>query len=162
MNLAFEVLMVVALLGGVDVLWFHLYRLRLYERPASRAEQFTHLSRHLLFAALSGLMVTGAPRWVLMALLAIDLVNSLVDLVLEPRSRAELGGVSGLESAIHGAAVFGLGMVTALVWTSSTTWEPSSLQLLRGLATSGLAIVLFTVELSLTLRRAPHTLASPS
>lgn len=162
MNLAFEVLMVVALLGGVDVLWFHLYRLRLYERPASRAEQLTHLSRHLLFAALSGLMVTGAPRWVLMALLAIDMVNSLVDLVLEPRSRAELGGISGLESAIHGAAVFGLGVVTALVWTNSTTWVPSSLQLMRGVATSGFAVVLFTVELALTLRRAPHTLASPS
>lgn len=153
MKAAFEVLMAVSLVGGVDVLWFHLYRHRLYASPASVLEQSTHLVRHLLFAALSVGFVLGAPKSLLLALFAVDLVNSVIDLALEPRSRAALGGVSGLESALHGVATFGLGAAAGLVWLGDGVWSPGTLDVGRGLVTAGLAIVLFGLELSLTVGR---------
>lgn len=158
MTEAFEVLMLVALIGGVDVLWFHLYRARLFERPASRTEQVTHLARHLLFAMLCVSFLVGAPRSLLLLLLAVDLVNSAVDVVLEPASRAGLGGVSGLEALLHALATFGLGAVAALVFVSESGFTPTPLQLGRGLVSAGLGLGLFLLELSLTLRHSGQRL----
>ena len=38
MTVAFELLMLAALLGAVDVGYYHLYKFRLYQRPESVAE----------------------------------------------------------------------------------------------------------------------------
>lgn len=152
MKAAFEVLMAVSLVGGVDVLWFHLYRHRLHASSPSVLEQLTHLARHVLFAVLSVGLVTGAPKPMLLAVFAVDLVNSVIDLWLEPRSRASMGGVSGPEAALHGVAAFGLGSVAALVWSADTTWLPSDVDRVRGLVTAAAAVVLFSVELGLTIR----------
>lgn len=162
MNTAFELLMLVSLVGAVDVLWFHLFKWKLPMRPASRLEETTHLARHLLFAAITAALVLRAPRAVVLALLVVDLLNSLVDLFIEPRSRADLGGVSGGEALLHGLAGFMLGGVTALVAFGEQTWQPTPMQFGRGLVTAGLALVLFGLELRLTAKRAPQTLGATS
>ncbi|MCA2979272.1 MAG: hypothetical protein INH41_02260 [Myxococcaceae bacterium] len=152
MKAAFEVLLAVLLVGGVDVLWFHLHRHRRYASAPSVAEQSTHLVRHLLFAALGAGFARGLSPTVLLALLAVDLVNSLVDLALEPRSRAAQGGVSGLESVLHGLATFGLGVVAGLAWLGDAVFIPDAVDVTRGVVTAVLAVGLFTVELALTVR----------
>lgn len=150
MNGAFELLMAVGVIGAVDVLWFHIWRLRLYARPHSAGEQLTHLVRHVLFSALAAMFVLGAPREWILGVLALDLLNSLLDVALEPRSRAPVGGISGREAALHALATFMLGAVFALTLTASEGWSPTPLQLVRGAITAVLAAALFAIELALT------------
>src|SRR5277367_4255894 len=39
-------------LGSVDIIYFHLYRYRLFKSPSSRGEQWTHLLRLAVFPAI--------------------------------------------------------------------------------------------------------------
>jgi hypothetical protein len=152
MNLAFEGLMAIALIGAVDVLWFHLYRARLFARAPSLGEQATHLARHVLFALSCLLFVTEGRRDAILAVLVADLLNSAIDVLLEPRSRADLGGVSGVETLLHMLATFGFGAVTALVYTSTSPFVPTPMQVGRGVVSAGLGLALFAFELVLTIR----------
>src|SRR5687767_9934232 len=103
MTVAFELLMLAALLGAVDVGYYHLYKFRLYQRPESVGEELTHLARHLLFIAMTIVMVLeleAAPT-LLPALFILDLANSSADVLLERRSRASAGGLPSLEYLVH-------------------------------------------------------------
>ena len=114
----FYLLCVFALLGSLDIGYFHLYRFRLYRVPSSRGEQITHLLRTLLFlAALLWVMrveAQGLFSVVLPLLLLADFINSMVDVLLEPRSRAPLGGLPGLEYAVHMLTMFVSGAIMTL------------------------------------------------
>jgi hypothetical protein len=57
---------------------------------------------------------TGTWFWIVGSLFLVDLVNSLVDVAIEPRSRAALGGVLGVESVIHTVGATALGAIAAL------------------------------------------------
>jgi hypothetical protein len=46
----------------------------------------------------------GALLWVAIALLALDFTLEMIDVLVEKQSRAKLGGVSSVESAVHVAA----------------------------------------------------------
>lgn len=94
----FHLLCAFALLGSVDIGYFHIHRFTLYRVASSRAEHMTHLLRAVLFlAALSWVMFVEAEGMfslVLPAILLADLVNSLLDVALEPRSRLSLGSLA--------------------------------------------------------------------
>jgi hypothetical protein len=100
-------------LAVVDVLYFHIYRFRLYRHPGSAGETVTHLVRGVIFCSIALLIVYFEPRgawyWVIAALVALDFANNVADVLLEPRSRATLGGVPPLEYLIHvvGASLSG-------------------------------------------------------
>ena len=95
----------VAPIAAIDVLYFHLYKLRLYAHRTSQLETVTHLIRALLFGAAALLLTHREPHgawfWVITGLAAADLLNNLADVILEPRSRAPLGGLPPLEYVIH-------------------------------------------------------------
>ena len=114
----FYLLCAFALLGSVDIGYFHLYRFRLYRVSSSRGEQITHLLRTLLFlAALIWVMdveAHGLFSVILPAILAVDFVNSMLDVLLEPASRRPLGGLPPLEYAVHMLTMFVSGAIMAI------------------------------------------------
>jgi hypothetical protein len=109
---------IVAPIGAIDILYFHLYRFRLHAQPSARLETVTHLARGLLFAAGAFLMVRYEPRgawfWVVTGVISLDFVNNIADVLLEPKSRAPLGGLPPLEYAIHVVGATASGVIGAL------------------------------------------------
>ena len=130
----FYLLCVFALLGSVDIAYFHLYRFKLYRIPSSRGEQVTHLLRTLLFlAAMLWVMCVearGLASVILPGILLADVVNSMVDVVLEPQSRAPLGGLPPMEYAVHMLTMFVSGaiMVVAVIGCLQQLNAPASLR----------------------------------
>ncbi|MDB4972208.1 MAG: uncharacterized protein JWN48_549 [Myxococcaceae bacterium] len=117
MTLPLAMLVIVAPIGGVDQLYFHLWRFRLYRVPSARAELASHLVRNALVACVAYLFATyrfgGAWFWAVGGLLVLDFLTGVVDTALEPRSRAPLGGVPALESVIHIVGSTFSGAITA-------------------------------------------------
>jgi uncharacterized membrane protein len=110
------ILTIVGTIGAIDVLYYHLYRFRLYSRPGSVAEEVTHLLRNVIF--ISVLLVCMQPAtapWarIVFFLFAADMANSVVDVLLERRSRAELGGLPSGEYLVHILSSFGTGLAVA-------------------------------------------------
>ena len=107
-----------AILGVIDIGYFHIYRFKLYRLPASRGEQVTHLLRTILFfVALSWVMFTDAQgifSFVLPVILLADFINSMVDVLLEPKSRIFLGGLPPLEYFVHMVTMFVSGAIMAV------------------------------------------------
>lgn len=153
MSAAFELLMLAALLGAVDVLYFHLYRFRLYAQPGSVAEESTHLARHLLFVGivLTLLLQPPSATAIVLTLFVLDLANNVADVLLEKSSRAPLGGLPPAEYLVHVLATLLTGMAISAFW-----WAPpaalSTTQVARGWATVGLGVALFAAEGSLFAR----------
>ena len=149
-----------ALLGGIDVAYFHIYRCKLYQTPSSVGEHLTHLIRAALFAlALSWVMwvdASGSYALVLPLLLLVDFINSTLDVWLEPASRAPLGGLPPREYAVHMLAMFLSGATAALAlresaraWRLPTAliWRPLPLPLPA--RAFGLQVLLVTIGLCL-------------
>jgi hypothetical protein len=92
-------------LGAFDVLYFHIFKFRLYARPESRTETLTHLMRSILFLASLILLVLYEPHgvwfWAVGSLFVFDFINNLADVYLEAQSRKQLGGLPLAESMIH-------------------------------------------------------------
>lgn len=123
------IMSIVAPLAAVDVLYFHLYKFRLHARRASQLETVTHLLRALLFGAAAFLLTRYEPRgawvWMITALAAADFVNNVADVLLEPRSRAALGGFPPLEYAIHVVGATASGVIAG-VWVIGS-WPAAAL-----------------------------------
>ena len=124
-------LCVFATLGAIDIGYFHIYRFKLYRVPHSRGEQVTHLLRTTLFilAMSCALFVRADGPWsaLLPSILAVDFLNSMIDVLLEPGSRAGMGGLPGGEYAVHMLTMFISGAILALaVQRSVLAWsEPA-------------------------------------
>ena len=94
--------------GAVDGLYFHLWKYRLHARAESWTEHLTHLGRAFLLpptlwlAFLLGAAGTAAERLVpLIALIVLDAVLGLWDVMLETASRRALGGLQRSEYLVH-------------------------------------------------------------
>ncbi|MEQ1501599.1 MAG: hypothetical protein ABMB14_05180 [Myxococcota bacterium] len=148
MSPTFELLMVAALIGAADVLYFHLYRFRLYAQPGSVAEEVTHLVRHVLFLGIVLVMLVDPPlaRPLVVGLFAVDQLNNGIDVLLERSSRAPLGGLRSGEYLVHVASTLLTGMAIATFWWAPTGAALSPIQLARGWATVGLGAALFATE----------------
>lgn len=96
---------IVAPLGAFDILYFHIWRFRLYEAPSSRAETVTHIVRGFAFGGAALLLTftqpAGAWYWAFAAIVGVDFVNNIVDVSLEGESRAPLGGLPRSEYIVH-------------------------------------------------------------
>jgi hypothetical protein len=161
MHSIFELLMLASLVGAVDVLYFHLYRFRLYQRPESVYEELTHLARAGLFIAVVATIAfsDGSPaaRLAVVAMIALDLANSVLDVLLERRSRASLGGLPSFEYLLHILGTFLSGAAAALFVTQSgpTGFTPvamSSFDLVRAYGAIVVGGALLVIEASLFLR----------
>ncbi len=116
-------LAIVAPVGAIDILYFHIYRFRLYDQPAARTEVATHILRAAVIGT-AALLLVATPFTPFVAatlgiLLALDFLNNVVDVWLEPEARRSLGGLPPLESAIHIFGATAAGAITAtylLLW----------------------------------------------
>jgi hypothetical protein len=160
-----RLLLIAAPIGALDVLWFHIYKLRLYSRRESVLEELTHLVRGAMFPIFMTVLLVGRPEgawfWVLTGAFTVDFANSLVDVLAEPSSRAPVG-VPRAELAVH---VIGGTLTTAAftlfvagAWSSQ--FAPTALiphasgwltPLEIGLAWSGIAggVLVFVTEAAL-------------
>ena len=102
--LALGILLVAAPVGAVDVVYFHLWKFRLFSRPQSRMEEVTHIARGIAVPAIFVFLLLGSPTgtffFIVGALFLFDLLNSLIDTMIEPASRAPIG-VPPNELALH-------------------------------------------------------------
>jgi hypothetical protein len=130
---------IVAPLGAFDVLYFHVWKFRLFARPGSRCETTTHVARGLLVGgvvlALANFEPRGAWFWLLAVAVVLDFVNNVVDAAVEPRSRAPLGGLPRCEYVVHIAGATMSGAVGALFLALDFTLSrlPTALPPVRGL-----------------------------
>jgi hypothetical protein len=104
-------------LGAVDTLWYHEYRAALPRRPdRHRTELWLHAGRDAVYAVLYGTIgwVAWQGGWavVLAGLLAVEIVITLADFVVEDRTRDLAAGERVLHSVM--AIVYGA-MLTRLV-----------------------------------------------
>jgi hypothetical protein len=104
-HLAGACLALFCLLGVFDGLYFHLYRFRLHERAESRTEHLIHTVRAFVFVPIALLFFAfdarGPALLTGLALVALDLGLEAIDILVEKRSRAGIGGISSAESAVH-------------------------------------------------------------
>jgi hypothetical protein len=98
-------LLLFAGLSLVDGVYIHLWRLRLHARPESYREHLWHTARAILFAPtvilLFAVPTAGVVLWIGVALVALDEIVELLDVVEERPSRASIGGLSSMEYAVH-------------------------------------------------------------
>lgn len=124
MDIPLILLFVAAPIGALDVIYFHLWKFRLFERPESVKEETTHILRGYLVPVATGILLLGQPEgrwfWVVFALFALDGLNSFLDVIFEPGSRAPRI-VPPAELAVH---FLGISLLTA-AWTSFVLsgWE---------------------------------------
>lgn len=161
MEIAFELLLATAMVGALDVLYFHLYRFRLFEREDSVVEELTHLIRAGLFLFIAGVVMfsdgSATARYAILAAFAFDLVNNAVDVLVEKRSRATLGGLPSVEYLVHILSTFLTGVIVATFWwqSSASGFAPVELttsQLVRGGGALFIGSSLLFIELGLFVR----------
>lgn len=132
-------------LGAIDTIWYHELRAALPRRPERhRIELRLHAGRDAVYAVLYGTIGWWAWRgswaWVLGALLAVEIVITLTDFVVEDRTRTLSAGERILHSVM--AIVYGA-MLTRLVpemidWASTTAGTTGS----RGVTATGVPMLL--------------------
>lgn len=162
-----RLLLIASTIGVVDVFWFHLHRFRLYRQAACVAEEVTHLASYAVFVALAVALLgvrDGGGTGLVVVLFGVQLALTVADVLLEPRSRAPLGGLPAVEYLFHVLVTFGIGGAAATFWWSTRGSTPAPLE---GMARAQVAMsaaftaVLLIVEGTLFLRsiarrRGPH------
>lgn len=122
MTICAAILFVMGLLGGADILFFHMRAHRLRQHRPARAELVTHSLRGptytLLFALVPNFEFRGAWFYVLLGLLAFDLAISIADFWLERDSRSALGGLSRGEYLLHVLLAMLFGALVLAVWST--------------------------------------------
>ena len=117
------VLLVLGAIGAVDTVYYHVWRCRLAWHPSAVFENITHVF-HSVFAAFFFVLVhvraTGSWAWIYAVACVLQAVNQTVDVVLEPSSRAALGGIPAGEYRMHSVinALWGAAMM-AVLWESA-------------------------------------------
>lgn len=105
MKAAFFLFMIAGAFGAFDVLYYHIYTHRLYKQPSAIWENVTHFIRALLFAVFFILIVhveaSGAWWWLYPGVIAVEVLNTMLDTILEPSSRKSLGGLPNGEYFLH-------------------------------------------------------------
>ena len=104
-QLATAALILFALLGAFDGVYFHMIKYRLHEHPPARLEHFIHTFRGVLFLPITLIFFVwnsaGMLLWIGLTLLVVDMVAEIVDILVEKQAREDLGGISPFESLIH-------------------------------------------------------------
>jgi hypothetical protein len=102
-------------LGAFDGIYFHLIKYKLHTFPESKFEHQIHSVRGILLALIGGLVLMTSKHEVLpvevgalstslklaMFFIVVDLLLEVVDIYVEKKSRANLGGISSSEMVLH-------------------------------------------------------------
>jgi len=136
MATALWLLAIQGVIGAFDTLYYHEWRARLPARPEiTRAELRLHAARDFLYAAIFGtlpwLAWQGLWAAALAAILAVEIVLTMADFVIEIDVRRSLGDVYAGERVTH--AVMGIlyGAALAMLLPALATWwrQPTALRL---------------------------------
>jgi hypothetical protein len=120
MHLSLWILFIAGPIGAIDVVYFHMWKFRLFSRAQSRGEEITHVIRGVMVPAVFAVLLLGRPEgtlyWIVAALFFLDTVNSMIDVMIEPKSRAPIG-VPPAELAIHfiGTTMMGAAWATYMI-----------------------------------------------
>ena len=116
-------LLVHGLIGSTDVLMNHEWLARLPKQAGAAPEQRLHSVRELIFATLFGALAWrewhGALAWMILALFATELVVSIVDTVLEWRTRV----LPVPERVLHVLLFVNLGALVVLTGQQLVLWH---------------------------------------
>lgn len=132
MGVTLLLLLIAGPVGGVDVIYFHIWKFKLYRRRNSVKEELTHLCRAVLFPVGVGILLSGRPAglwfWLMFGLFAFDAANSLLDVLSEPASRAPLV-VPPAELAVHflGTTLMGAAWATFMLSGWADRHRPTEL-----------------------------------
>ena len=141
-------------LGAIDTLWHHEATARLPASPTARPELVLHGLREAIYAVifltLPWVRWEGWLAWVLAALLAVEIVITLQDFLLEDRTRR----LPPTERVLHTVMAIGFGVLLALLtplliaWAARpTAFVPESHGWLSWIATAlGLGVLVWTVR----------------
>ncbi len=149
-------LLVNAVLGAFDTLWYHEYRARLASKIVTTAPELRlHVARDLVYVGLYGVLAWWQPTGLLRPIVAVALVTEIVitmtDFVIEDRDRPAIGGMQPGERVLHStmAIVYGA-MLTFLVpellagnwsWSLPATHDaPAGLSIAATVAAVGIAL----------------------
>ena len=133
MTTALWLLAVQGAVGAFDTLYYHEWRARLPAWRGALPELRLHAARALIygvvFAGLPRFEWRGAWAYVLVALLAAEVVITLRDFVVEDRVRAPLGGVYAGERVTHALMAVIYGAMLANLLPAALGWrrEPTAL-----------------------------------
>ena len=105
MTISSWVLLVFIALSFFDGVYYHIWKFRLQERTDSQFEHITHTVRAVLFVPtlflIYGMGVQGTLVWGLFAVLTLDLIAEIFDVLNEKSSRSKIGGLPSTEYLAH-------------------------------------------------------------
>lgn len=119
-----------AVLAAVDGIYLHLWKLRLHTRPASWLEHLLHTASAVVFVPILLTLflapTAGPVLWSALALLVLLHAIEVLDVRVERASRAELGGLSRGELALHVVLVGTRSLAVLLTLASRplAAWSP--------------------------------------
>jgi hypothetical protein len=141
-------LAIIGALGAFDIAYFHHHRAQLSTRPESRREAIIHVARGVIytlqFSLVPNVRLTGVWYLGFIALFIADAAIAVLDVLEEPRSRRELGGLFGGEYLAHIVLSVLVGAMLHAFFSSTWHWialpsqvtvEPSMPQALAGVLT---------------------------
>lgn len=127
MEVATYLLFILGLLGGIDVLFFHSIAHGIRQHSGSRTELILHSFRGpvyaLLFLGVPNFVLRGAYWWMLVGVLAIDFLITVLDFLVERRSREMLGGLPTAEYILHLLMAVLFGAFVMAIWLETSTWS---------------------------------------
>jgi hypothetical protein len=135
-------------MGAFDTLYYHEWRARLPALPWAGPELRLHAGRALIYGVLFALLPRfewrGAWAYVLLALLAAEVVITLRDFVVEDGVRAPLGGVYAGERVTHALMAIIYGAMLANLLPALNAWrgKPTGLALQTEAVPAGLVWLL--------------------
>lgn len=132
MTTVLVLLLVNAVLGAWDTLWYHEYRARLTARiECTRTELRLHAARDAIYVVLYGGLAWWRPSGVVVAAVAVllvaEIVITLADFVVEDRDRPAIGGIAPGERILHSlmAIVYGMMLVRLIPVLFGNAFEPA-------------------------------------
>ena len=120
-------LFILGVLGGLDVLFFHLIAHGIRHHSPSRTELILHSLRGpvygVLFLIVPNVVLLGAYWWALVVVLTIDFLITVFDFAVEKRSREMLGGLPTGEYILHLLMAVLFGAFVMAVWSETSGWR---------------------------------------
>ena len=135
MTAVLALLMVNAVLGAWDTLWYHEYRARLTAKTATTAPELRlHVARDAIYVVLYGFLAVWQPQGLVVALVLValgaEVVITLCDFVVEDRDRHAIGGMAAGERVLHSlmAIVYGAMLAKLLPLLVASMQAPTGVE----------------------------------
>ena len=123
MTTALQVLLLLGILGALDTLYYHEWRLRLPETRSAGRELLLHASRDFAYAIVFGSLAwttwNGIWVWLLAVILPFEIWVTLTDFIEEDRTRRLPAG----ERVMHALMGIVYGVFLSLLYPHAAKWS---------------------------------------